>query len=506
MIIQDLIADLPLCVVKGDANVAVDDLCDDSRCVDNQGRCLFVARSGANQNGRSFIADAIRHGAAAVLSDRGPDMNTGASRSDLVWIVGEKIDQAVAGQLAERFFAHPSQELKLIGVTGTNGKTTTSLMAAHLLKQTGPCGVVGTVFVDDGRQKCSAQLTTPGAIELSRRLATMVKNRCWVAVLEVSSHALAQHRTDAIEFDTAIFTNLTGDHLDYHPTMQHYAAAKSRLFDQLAPNSWAVVNADDDYAPQVVARCRGQRLRCTTADPPESDCPCRAEIIHLGADHCLAAFVGPWGRVQLRLPMPGAHNIANALHALVAVDSVRPLTAEVCQSLEHLPPVPGRLEPIRIGNSAGPAVLVDYAHTHDALENVLVALRPVTEGRLIVLFGCGGDRDAIKRPKMASVACRLADEVIITSDNPRTEDPMSIIEDILEGVPRAMVRRTQVEPDRGKAIELAVAKARVEDTVILAGKGHEPYQEIGNQRIHFDDREHATEALGLRLGERLCEG
>ena len=510
MLLQDLIHDLPLEVVRGRRDLSIKALCDDSRRVATDGPgCMFIARSGANQDGRSFIPQAIRDGAVAVVTDQAPPADEpDTARGEVAWVTAKRVDQHLVGRLAEVFFGFPSRKLRLIGVTGTNGKTTTSLILAHLLKSAGlACGVVGTLFIDDGHSQNPTQLTTPGALDLSRILADMARNGCAAAVLETSSHALQQGRTAALDFDAGIFTNLTGDHLDYHHSMAQYAQAKARLFGQLRPDAWAVVNADDSYSEHMIHDCSANVLRCkireheqsSKADnsrpEPTCDSECQATLINLTDKHSRAHLTGPWGTAVVTLPMLGRHNVANALYAAAAAH-VLTGRSDLLAALENCPPVSGRLQPVRVPGSAGPLVIVDYAHTHDALKNVLGTLRPITRGKLIVVFGCGGDRDTTKRPRMARAACKTADRVVVTSDNPRSEDPAAIIDDILEGVPSGSA--VLAEPDRAKAINLAVSQAQADDIVLLAGKGHEPYQDMGQIRHHFDDREQAAEALRRR--------
>lgn len=560
MRLSELIADLPVQVVRGSDQVELTDVFDDSRQVTPGS--LFIARSGVEFDGRQFVMDAVVRGAAAVIREAGSGDNIRDDNSlekqlpDHVAIAhAPRVDQALAGELAERFFGRPSEQLKLIGVTGTNGKTTTAYLAQYLLQQAGVAtGLIGTIITDFGAAPGTgapgtpapgpatpgttaakapangsasapaemlhgrqiAQLTTPGAVDFSRYLAAMVRNGCRAAVAEVSSHALKQGRTAALKFDVAIFTNLTGDHLDYHGSMDDYATAKALLFDHLPATARAVVNADDPYGQRIVQNCPA-RINWTTLHEDNGDgleaeddrhTICRARVMALSADHSLARFDGPWGSVEAHLPLVGRHNVANALQALVAANAITPLARRLRRTLEQAPNVPGRLE--RIGARelgikdapAMPTVLVDYAHTHDALENVLLALRPVTRGRLIVLFGCGGDRDKTKRPKMAQVACKLADVVCLTSDNPRTEDPEAIIADILQGVPADRRDHVRIDSTRARAIEKCILDANVDDTVLLAGKGHEDYQIIGREKRHFDDREEAARALKKWLEKR----
>lgn len=496
MRLVDLIDGLDVHVAAGDGSTRVSDLSDDSRTLSPGS--LFVARNGSQGHGRAYIADALRGGAAAVLTDHLPPDRP---YRDVAWLVAESIDQQLAGRMAERFWNHPSSALELIGVTGTNGKTTTAFLIQHLLCRAGlRCGMIGTVTTDlgGGSKRTTATLTTPGAIDLSRYLAAMVGHGCRAAVLEVSSHGLDQDRASALHFDVAVFTNLTGDHLDYHPTMDEYAAAKAKLFEQLGPQACAVINSEDAYAARMLQACRARVLRCGSSVHAD----CRSEIVRANADHSHIRFHGSWGSGEAKIPLIGAFNVRNALLALAAVDQVTGVaydSGQVTDALASCPPVPGRLERVVSARvpGQGPVVLVDYAHTHDALRNVLVALRPLVpkSGLLKVVFGCGGDRDRTKRPKMAVAACELADRILITSDNPRSENPGAIIDEILRGVPHAARWRVEVEPDRTAAISGAIDQATDCDIVLIAGKGHENYQIVDTHRHRFDDREKAAAAL-----------
>ncbi|MCE9590185.1 MAG: UDP-N-acetylmuramoyl-L-alanyl-D-glutamate--2,6-diaminopimelate ligase [Planctomycetes bacterium] len=493
--------------LTGGAGVVLTDITDDSRTAARGG--LFIARPGTKADGRRYILDAVTRGAAAIISE---DEKPADLPAELGWVVAPGLNNALVGELAERFFDRPSQKLKLIGVTGTNGKTTITFVIQHFLRHTGvKAGIIGTVYIDDGDTRKPAELTTPGAIDFSRHLAAMVKNGCEAAIAEVSSHALHQGRAAALRFDVGIFTNLTGDHLDYHETMENYAAAKAILFEGLSAEAWAVVNGDDAWTARMVRDTHARVVRCTmkgacadNADKQTDGSGCSAEVIALGADHSRVRFDGPWGSVEVRLPLVGRHNVMNVLEALAAANCVKSLSRVMREALETCPAPPGRLEPVRVegderSRSGSPAVLVDYAHTHDALENVLSSLRPVTKGKVIVMFGCGGDRDRTKRPKMARVACALADVVVVTSDNPRTEEPAFIIGQIMEGVPAESRGKVTVEPDRARAINLAVRMGGPDDVVLLAGKGHEDYQIIGTTKRHFDDREEARRVLEARM-------
>ena len=517
---------------RGKSEVEISDITDDSRMV--RPGSLFVARRGHEHDGGAYVGDAVRRGAGGVIVTSGLGLGSAVDGGGegLAWVRMERVDQAVAGRLAERFFGYPSRAIRLIGVTGTNGKTTTGYLIKHLLDRAGcRCGLISTVVNDDGRGRAASRLTTPGAIEFSRLLATMVKNGCGAAVAEVSSHALHQGRVAAVDFDVGVFTNLTDDHLDYHVSMDRYAAAKALLFENLrgGGGSWAVVNGDDPSAARMVRGCRGRvvwtRTRAGEAGSGGDDdgmisgrggggSHCTATVLRWGVGGCRVRFDGDWGEVEASLPLVGRYNVSNTLQAVAAASAVKPLGRGLREALEACPSVPGRLEPVRVADPRGgggdgcPLVLVDYAHTHDALENVLSTVRAMLSGcgdergiggagaKLVVVFGAGGDRDRTKRPKMASVACRLADRVVITSDNPRTEDPRVIIAEILEGVPGAARDRVLTEPDRARAIRIAIGEAGGGDVVLIAGKGHEDYQIIGAERLPFDDRVEA--AAGLR--------
>jgi len=513
MDVATLVDGLGARVEQGDPGAAVRDVTEDSREV--VPGSLFIARRGAAADGMRFLDDALQRGAGAVLTeptDRPPAL---VEPSEVVWLTMSPLTPAVCSEVAGHFFGRPSRQLGLIGVTGTNGKTTTAWLIHHLLQAGGVrAGLMGTIAVDTGGARFEPELTTPGAVTFVRRLARMVEAGCEAAVCEVSSHALEQGRVASLRFEAGVFTNLTGDHLDYHGTMAAYAAAKGRLFEQLPPEGWAVINGEDDYAKQMAEATAAQVVPTTVAEPSADDRrasngwrgakPARARLDRLTADRSMATFDGPWGRFSASLPLVGRHNVANALQAATATHLVSGASAEALSAgLAASPAVPGRLEPVRPkavngnGHEAGarPAVLVDYAHTHDALDNVLSALGPVTQGALVVVFGCGGDRDTSKRPKMAQVAANWADRLYVTSDNPRTEDPKAIIGDIVAGLNARDRRRTTVEPDRAAAIAEAIKAAGPSDTVLIAGKGHEDYQIVGREKRHFDDREQALSAV-----------
>ena len=443
---------------------------DDSRTT-RQGD-LFCAWTGTTADGHAYVGAAARAGAAAAVVERRVD----AVLPQLVVRDGRRA--AAIG--ADVVYGEPSRALRLVGVTGTNGKTTTVWILRHLLGARWPAASIGTLgaILEDGSVlPGSENLTTPGPVQLARTLRLFVDRGVQALAMETSSHALHQGRIHALRFDAAVFTNLSRDHLDYHGTLEAYLAAKVTLLDLLREDGCAVVNADDAAWTDVAARAR-RRLRFGRA----GDADVRASDVELGADG--ATFVLSYTRraVQVTLPLLADFNVSNALGAAAAVLALGYGLDEVAALLATVPQVPGRLE--RIADTPCP-VLRDYAHTPDALERALRSLRPLTSGRLIVVFGAGGDRDRGKRPLMGAAAEANADVAIVTSDNPRTEDPDAIIDEIVAGMDVARVVR---EPDRRRAIARALEIANAEDVVLLAGKGHETYQVVGTATRPFDER------------------
>jgi UDP-N-acetylmuramoyl-L-alanyl-D-glutamate--2,6-diaminopimelate ligase len=495
----------------------IHDLTDDSRNV--RAGSLFIARSGTKSDGRRFIPDALAAGAVAILTDEEPGRLALPAGHRVPVLYSNDVALASA-HLAEVFHGSPSAALDLIGITGTNGKTTTAHLVHQLLNMAGRrCGLIGTVQIDDGRSITPAVLTTPSATETSRTLARMLDAGCGAAVMEASSHALDQGRVAGLRYAAAIFTNLTGDHLDYHGTMERYAQAKARLFDALPRHSWAIVNADDPWSPRMIARhaaaggsvlhCRVLEANGATRDAATpSDSEAFASIRSVSLRGSLVEFAGPWGRDSATIRLLGRHNVMNMLQALAAAWCVGVPPRELLRHAPRAIAPPGRLEPVTPPDSPF-AVLVDYAHTDDALDKVMTTLRNVlsdassgsrTRGRLLVVFGCGGDRDRTKRPRMGEVASRLADLAFVTSDNPRTEAPSAIIDEIIAGVPGDRRERVIVSADRRHAINEAIHAAHEGDIVLIAGKGHETYQIVpdgqgGSTTQHFDDREEARAAL-----------
>jgi len=488
MKISQLIETLPVRLHRGRADTNITAVVDDSRQATPG--CLFVARPGTTDDGTRFIADAIQRGAVAVLTHEPVEVD-----EEITVLLTDDVP-ATALELANRLHDHPADKLSLIAVTGTNGKTTTAFMIRHLLNTVGKrCGMIGTIEIDTGGAKPqAAELTTPGAIQLTALLAEMVAHGCDACVMEVSSHALDQNRVDPALFDVAIFTNLTGDHLDYHGSMDAYADAKARLFEHLRSDARAVLNADDPAVARMMRDCQAPQLTFGFENTPD----CHIALHEATAQSVECTFAGPWGELHVTAPLPGRHNAANLAAALTALHALDLDVMQLQAAVASCPAVPGRLQPVTEPGDDF-TVLVDYAHTDDALANVLTALRPVTSHRLRVVFGCGGDRDKTKRPRMANTACQLGDDVVITSDNPRTEDPASILDDILAGVPESMRDSVVVEPDRAAAIRHVIDTAEAGDVILIAGKGHEDYQILGTTKHHFDDREQAAAALADRL-------
>ncbi|HEV7300017.1 MAG TPA: UDP-N-acetylmuramoyl-L-alanyl-D-glutamate--2,6-diaminopimelate ligase [Tepidisphaeraceae bacterium] len=466
--------------VAGVPNLIITGIADDSRLVASGN--LFVARTGVKADGAAFVRDAQTKGAVACVVAAKID------NCPLPQIV-VKDPAAAVSHLAHAFYEHPTDAVRVVGVTGTNGKTTTTYIIRHLLSSVRTrCGMVGTVEIDDGRARREATMTTPGAVELAGLFASMRDKGCRAAAIETSSHALVQGRGAAIRYAGAGFTNLTGDHLDYHGTMENYAAAKATLFAALEPDAVAVINGDDKWSDRMIQDCPARIFRFgfgKNADYRAKD----VEITATGSNFTLCT---PDGKANVSMGLIGKHNIENVLLAAALCGEVYGLSVQqLANGLKTAAGAPGRLQVVRTGQPF--AVLVDYAHTDDALDNVLSALRPLTRGKLRVLFGCGGDRDTTKRPRMARTAERLADAVYITSDNPRTEQPQGILDQICCGLTDRA--KAIVEIDRRAAIERILADAQAGDVVLLAGKGHENYQIVGTEKHHFDDVEEALRAL-----------
>ncbi|MEE8107397.1 MAG: UDP-N-acetylmuramoyl-L-alanyl-D-glutamate--2,6-diaminopimelate ligase [Planctomycetota bacterium] len=432
---------------------------------------IFVAISGTNADGRRFVDDALARGAVAIAAETDP--GAGAP-----WLA-VPCARTAAGRIADLLYGDPSALLSLVGITGTNGKTTIAHLLAQLLD--GPVGVIGTLGITYPGVAWKTRNTTPGPIELREALREMEKAGCRTCVMEVSSHALVQRRVDGLRFAAAVYSNLSGDHLDYHGTLEHYAAAKARLFALLAPAASAILN---DVDP------------CRSVETPAERRIFRADDI----DVSVHGTEFTWNGRRVRTPLVGEHNAQNAAAALETAVALGVEIETAIERLAGVAPVRGRLEVI----ARDPVLaLVDYAHTDDALEHALLAVRALDPARLTVVFGCGGDRDKSKRPRMGQVAARLADRVILTNDNPRSEDPARIVEEIQAGMPAG---RAEVHLDRRRAIEEAMAGARSRECVLVAGKGHETDQVLGARRVEFDDAAEVRRALAARAATALNHG
>jgi len=455
---------------------------------------LFVGLPGTQVDGGCFWPQALQAGAvAAVISEAAAALQP-PGPGDAVLVAPEPLTRW-AGELAAAFWSQPSRRLALIGVTGTNGKTTTTYLIEHLAVSSGrPSALFGTLVNRWPGHSVTAQHTTAFADLLQAHLAQAVEAGAQIGAMEVSSHALDQQRVAGCHFSGAVFTNLTQDHLDYHPSMQAYFEAKARLFAEPLLAGGAVVNGDDPWGAQLVSRLGKACWRSSLEDPS-------AELfirdLQLGAGGVRGVLQTPAGEGAFHSPLVGRFNLMNLLQAVGALVQQGVPLAQLLEGLANFRGVPGRMERVVVGDGGGdPAVLVDYAHTPDGLANALAACRPFTKGRLICVFGCGGDRDRSKRPQMGAIAAQLADRVVVTSDNPRTEDPLSILNDVVAGISAGT--DLVVEVDRARAIALGIAAAEPCDLVLISGKGHEDYQILGTTKIHFDDREEAERALRLK--------
>lgn len=486
MLLRDLLSPLLQKKVNGDDSIEITGLTADSRQV--KPGFLFICLTGYTVDGHSFAAKAVELGAVAVLTQRELEVD-----ATLVQVGDTRRAMAI---LADRFFGSPTRELKLIGVTGTNGKTTTTHLIDKILRdQKKQTGLIGTIHMRIGDVSEEVKNTTPDVIDLQSSFRRMRDIETDYAIIEVSSHALEQGRVRGCNVHTAVFTNLTQDHLDYHKTMENYRFAKSLLFSQLGNGyEWdsmktAVLNADDE-ASQLFATVTPARVITYGIDQPADVFATDIEITGKGTSFTAHTFAGSIG---LQLKMAGKFNVYNALAAIAAtlVEGV-PLE-DIKASLESIPGVNGRFEAVEAGQPF--TVLVDYSHTPDSLENALKTVKEFAKGRVVCIVGCGGDRDRSKRPIMAQIATKYADKSVLTSDNPRSEDPQAILDDMLAGLEGVDKSRYTTQVDRREAIFHAIAEALPDDVILIAGKGHETYQIIKDQVLSFDDREVAREAI-----------
>jgi UDP-N-acetylmuramoyl-L-alanyl-D-glutamate--2,6-diaminopimelate ligase len=490
-------AQLSILERQGDLRVTITDVRDDSRQV--KPGCLFVAVKGERVDGHEYVQAAVKAGASAVVIQS--PLSTGAT--PMIRVADSRRALGVLGSL---FHHSPSSRLRMIGVTGTNGKTTTTYVCKAILEAAGRrVGLIGTVAYQIGARTIQASHTTPGVIELQRLLSQMVDAGLDTTIMEVSSHALALDRTIGCEFDVAVFTNLTQDHLDFHADMEDYFQAKLRLFTGLTTRGKkrtkrAIVNLDDPRGAKVVAACSVPVWTYGL----HSATDIKAEDVRLSLAGTTFTAVTPAGQGVIESRLVGEHNVSNvlaaigvALHEGMSLDQIR-------EGIRQVRNVRGRFERVDAGQDF--TVVVDYAHTEDALVRLLTAAQALKTGRIITVFGCGGDRDRGKRPKMGRAAVQYSDVVVLTSDNPRTEDPLAILREVEVGVRELLGQRPMVQyhmiADRRQAIEAAVREASSGDIVLIAGKGHEDYQIIGTTKHHFDDCEVARAAIQRVTGRR----
>ncbi|WP_206922249.1 UDP-N-acetylmuramoyl-L-alanyl-D-glutamate--2,6-diaminopimelate ligase [Alicyclobacillus suci] len=493
MRLRELLQPLISYELQGNRDVDVVGIEADSRRVEPG--FLFVAVPGFTVDGHDFAQQAVDKGAVALLVER--------------WLPGLDVPQVVVPNtlfasaiLADVLYRHPSQHLRMVGVTGTNGKTTVTHLIRHIFESAGrPTGLLGTVGGVIGDETFAVANTTPHAVEVHGFLHKVLEKGCTHGVMEVSSHALVEGRVAGVDYDLAVFTNLSQDHLDFHGTMDAYARAKALLFarlgntygDTLHESKYAIVNVDDAYASILTEATVAPVLTYGLTAAANV----RASNLVLTHEGASMTVTTPSETFAVKTGLIGRFNVYNTL-AAIAVARVEQIPISSIQSaLATYPGVPGRCERVDEGQSFG--VFVDYAHTPDGLENVLLSIREFAKGRVICVVGCGGDRDKTKRPLMAQTALKLSDSAIFTSDNPRTEDPERILDDMETGLPEGAVYRRLV--DRREAIRAAVFEAQANDVVVIAGKGHEDYQILGRTKIHFDDREEARQALRARLSE-----
>lgn len=475
MILNDLLANIKTTQILGSTDIDITGIQFDSRKV-GEGN-LFVAQDGTTVDGHNFITDCVAKGAKAVLLSKKEFL---PSQPDgVTYILTNDADEAL-GQMASKWFGEPSKKLTLVGVTGTNGKTTIATLLYKLTRALGhKAGLLSTVvnYVDD--QSVPATHTTPDALELNALLAKMVAAGCSHAFMEVSSHSIAQRRIAGLDFDGALFTNLTRDHIDYHKTFDNYRDTKKRLFDDLKPTAFAVTNKDDKNGLVMTQNCKAAVYTYSTRAMADY----RAQILEEGFDGMLLQLDGQ----EVFVPLVGRFNVSNLLCIYGAAINLGFDKIEILRVLSTLKPVNGRFETIR--SPKGWTAIIDYAHTPDAVDNVIQTINEIRKGKLFTVVGCGGNRDKGKRPMMAQIAKHGSDQLILTSDNPRDEEPDDILRDMAAGLTDEELRSTLIISDRESAIKTACTLAQANDVILVAGKGHEDYQIIKGVKHHFDDHE-----------------
>lgn len=483
MLLQDLLKDLKYEVVNGSVSTEINRICYDNRKIEKND--VFVCIKGFATDGHKYAEGAVKSGAAAVICE---DDLTGIDKN--VTVIKVEDTRKALAVMGAQYYGNPSKKLRMIGVTGTNGKTTSTMIIRDVLTKAGhKVGLIGTIANYIGDEKFKTERTTPESLELQELFAKMVDQGVDYCVMEVSSHALALDRVYGIDFDEAIFTNLTRDHLDMHKTFEAYYEAKFKLF-RMAKN--CIVNIDSEYGRRVVEDLKKENLNKNIITfSTKEDADYKAEKIDLQAIE--SEFVV--NNNKYTIDIPGLYNVYNALGCIAVCELIKLPYAKIEAGLSEVS-VPGRCQRVGRKHNIDFSIIVDYAHTPDGLQNILSTVKQVTKGRLITVFGCGGNRDTVKRPQMGKIASDISDFVVVTSDNPRKEEPSKIIDDIMTGINNN--ENCVVLEDRYEAIKKAISIAEKDDSIVIAGKGHENYQILKDKTIHFDDKEVVEEILSNR--------
>jgi len=487
MKLKDILAGMPLKKLNGNEAEEIQGIAYSSKSI--KPGDLFAALKGVKKDGFEFVGEALKNGAAVILSDQPKPGNLAKA-----WVQVSDTREALA-LCSANFYSHPSQKMKVVGITGTKGKTTITYLLEEILKKTKYVpGIIGTISYKGPGMNMTARLTTPEAPDLQRLMSEMLAKGATHCIMEVSSHALELKRVIGIGFDVVVFANLSGDHLDYHQSMDRYFEAKKKLFFLNHKKRMAVVNRDDPWGQKLIAQLPAGAITFGI----EPGAMVAAENINLSEKGIEAVVKYPAGQITLSSPLLGKPNLYNILASTAVALTLNIPVSAIKEGIASLKGVPGRFE--KIENSLGLHVFVDYAHTDDALKNLLETVREFNPRRIILVFGAGGDRDKTKRPRMGEAAGRLADWTIITSDNPRSEDPLAIISDIEAGIKKTGTQNYQIIPDRREAIEKALSLGARGDYILVAGKGHEDYQIIKDKVLHFDDAEVIQEILHKKGG------
>ena len=483
MKIQDIIKNIKTLKTFGDTDIEITNIQYDSRLVTDG--TLFICIKGFNSDGHKYIESAIEKGAKAFLVQDDIEI-------DGYTFIQVEDTRKTMSAVAANFYNHPSKEMDVIGVTGTNGKTSITTFLSEILRANdAKVGLIGTIKMFDGEKEVESNSTTPESADLQRYFRDMVSNGCKYCAMEVSSHSLVLNRVDETEFKLGLFTNLTPDHLDFHKDLEDYRQAKEKLFYKTTVGN--IINIDDEGGAKIYENIKNLETKAYTYGI-ENECDFRATDIQIDACGVKYKLTTPTYSADVFVPVPGKFTVYNTLAVIAACYALNIPKEVILETLAKTGGVAGRFE--TVPNDKGISVIVDYAHTPDALENILNTAREFAKGRIITIFGCGGDRDTTKRPLMGEIAQRLSNHCIVTSDNPRTEDPRKIIEDVVKGLDKSK-ENYEVVIDRKEAIFQAIKSAKKDDVVIIAGKGHENYQIIGKVKHHFDDKEVANEALNL---------